>query len=240
MKKSNKTVQSAQPSVAGVTNDQLQPKLTEEQLSECAEQLRQLYISAIEAENAIHSAAERALDYAIQMGKILIQVKWSLLRGHFRPWVNKNCQFKYRTAQNYMALTKAQHVALLINAKGLRQAYLEIGLIKPAKKPGQAKHTTKAAGDKIKEDKSSDGDKDQGSESARPDLDLPSKVEEAVDQLEEMTLTHEDDSEIIPLLEPLATLYNQYQKRHQQAPVVANEIDLNARSNEAEPELVAA
>jgi hypothetical protein len=47
-----------------------------------------------------------ALLYARQAGDELLRVKAGLAHGEFQAWVLKNCEFKYRTAANYMEVSR--------------------------------------------------------------------------------------------------------------------------------------
>lgn len=61
--------------------------------------------------NAMHreasKAAVTAVELAIEIGGILIDVKAELPHGEFGPWIEKNCEFSDRTARGYMRLAKA-------------------------------------------------------------------------------------------------------------------------------------
>lgn len=66
----------------------------------------------------------------ILLGTKLIEVKRLAGHGNWCEWLAKHCpQISERTAQNYMRLSKAQHVADLQTRKSLREAYLAAGII---------------------------------------------------------------------------------------------------------------
>ena len=56
--------------------------------------------------NRLHSEIEKSLrstvEYAIQAGEILSNVKEKVGHGEFLPWLNSSVSFSERTAQNYM------------------------------------------------------------------------------------------------------------------------------------------
>jgi hypothetical protein len=61
--------------------------------------------------NAMHreatKAAITAVELAIEIGAMLMEVKATLPHGEFGPWIRKHCEFTDRTARNYMKLAKA-------------------------------------------------------------------------------------------------------------------------------------
>lgn len=65
-----------------------------------------------EHEACVGSAAD-AVTHAIKAGEMLIEAKAGLDHGEFIPWVDRNCRFKRRQAQNYMRVAKAHRDALL-------------------------------------------------------------------------------------------------------------------------------
>lgn len=50
-------------------------------------------------------AAHRTLDYALQVGELLLEARRQVLHGEWLPWVRENCRFPERTAQHYMQLS---------------------------------------------------------------------------------------------------------------------------------------
>jgi hypothetical protein len=84
--------------------------------------LSQVELSAAE----LHETAERirslrtkATEHAVEIGRELARVKASLPHGAFVKWVEKECHFKIRTAQDLMKLARevdanAQLVALMV------------------------------------------------------------------------------------------------------------------------------
>lgn len=80
-------------------------KLTAADLHETAERIRSL--------------RTKATEHAVEIGRELARVKASLPHGAFVKWVEKECQFKIRTAQDLMKLARevdsnAQLVALMV------------------------------------------------------------------------------------------------------------------------------
>jgi hypothetical protein len=59
-----------------------------------------------EVANRIRSLRQAATLHAIEIGRELLRVKASLPHGAFAKWVEKECQFKIRTAQDLMKLAR--------------------------------------------------------------------------------------------------------------------------------------
>ena len=59
-----------------------------------------------EVANRIRSLRQSATLHAIEIGRELLRVKASLPHGAFVKWVEKECQFKIRTAQDLMRLAR--------------------------------------------------------------------------------------------------------------------------------------
>jgi hypothetical protein len=72
-----------------------------------------------------------ALKHAILAGQLLAQVQADLEYGLWGKWVETNCDFKRRTAQNYVKL--GQHVAQLRDCRSIREAYVRLGILKVSK-----------------------------------------------------------------------------------------------------------
>lgn len=216
------------------TNETIQRTvLSSEEINTIQENITKLVHKIKQCEIELTQSGSNHFLYCCELGKMLIQVKWSLPHGHFRPWMKKHFTFTYRTAQNYMALSKAKRVSLLMDCEGLNEAYLKIGLKKPTSvKKSKTNDTTEDqtidSDDTPKEKKKETTDNEKA-----PDLSLPEKVEQTVDQLEEMIFGHEDERDIMFLIEPLVVLYNNFMKLHntKTLPVVNQEpvMDLNER-----------
>ncbi|MDY7026702.1 MAG: DUF3102 domain-containing protein [Spirochaetota bacterium] len=86
----------------------------------------------IEFHRLIHRSMRDALDYALQAGQLLTEVKDELKHGDFLPWVKANMPFAERTAQRYMKLheyrDKCDRVA------DLQEAYKQIETIEAQEK----------------------------------------------------------------------------------------------------------
>jgi hypothetical protein len=59
-----------------------------------------------EVANRIRSLRQAATLHAIEIGRELLRVKASLPHGAFAKWVERECQFKIRTAQDLMKLAR--------------------------------------------------------------------------------------------------------------------------------------
>ena len=231
MKLNNESVQSTTVGVTNETetiNNGKEVKLTKTELDECVEKINQLHKEIEVIKIDMESLGTKSLDRGIEIGKILIKVKWSLPHGHFRPWIKNNCKFTYRTGQNYMSLVKGKQFSLLVNCNGLTESYIKLGLMKPKK---QSKSGEKSEGKQPKSKTGKTGD-EPSEQTEVPKLDLPKQVEEMVDNLEEILFGHEDDEDSIYLLEPLVELYNNFQHRHSKNRNVKQEpitvmVDLN-------------
>lgn len=72
-----------------------------------------------ESAERIRALRQAATEHAVEIGRELLRVKAVLPHGAFARWVEKECQFKIRTAQDLMKLARwndsnAQHGALLV------------------------------------------------------------------------------------------------------------------------------
>jgi hypothetical protein len=89
-----------------------------------------------ELQGEIVRSAQNMVQYAIEIGNILVEVKKSLGHGEFLPWVANNCDFRIRMAQNYMRLSEnAQRVAHLEGVTSLREVLKYLEEPKPEKNP---------------------------------------------------------------------------------------------------------
>lgn len=79
-------------------------------------------ISAAELQEVaerIKSLRKQATEHAVEIGRELLRIKATLPHGVFVKWVEKQCEFKIRTAQDLMKLARevdsnAQLVALMV------------------------------------------------------------------------------------------------------------------------------
>jgi len=53
---------------------------------------------------AVHAAAQTAMEHALAAGALLTDVKAALAHGEFETWLAANCDFTTRTARRYMQL----------------------------------------------------------------------------------------------------------------------------------------
>src|SRR5690348_5034683 len=63
-------------------------------------------IELSEAAGRIRSLRQAATLHAIEIGRELLRVKAGLPHGAFAKWVERECQFKIRTAQDLMKLAR--------------------------------------------------------------------------------------------------------------------------------------
>ena len=64
-----------------------------------------------------------SVEHAIRVGELLNEQKEKVPQGEWVIWVNINCDFKIRAAQNYMRIaTKAHEHALLDNLNSIKSA----------------------------------------------------------------------------------------------------------------------
>jgi hypothetical protein len=75
----------------------------EKRLKELAQGIR-------EAHDRCEEAANSMLQYAIQAGELLLEVKETAGHGNWLHWVKKNCRFEERTAQRYMKLARNREI----------------------------------------------------------------------------------------------------------------------------------
>lgn len=81
--------------------------------------------------NRLHGEIEQKLrttvQDAIRAGEILTQVKERLEHGEFLPWIERNCEFKPRTAQEYMGFYRhSDKCASLADLQSARQIVAQI------------------------------------------------------------------------------------------------------------------
>jgi hypothetical protein len=60
-----------------------------------------------EAAGRIKVLHKKATEHALEIGRELLRIKAALPHGAFAKWVEKECEFKIRMAQNYMTLARA-------------------------------------------------------------------------------------------------------------------------------------
>ena len=60
-----------------------------------------------EAAGRIKALHKQATEHALEIGRELLRIKAALPHGAFAKWVEKECEFKIRMAQNYMTLARA-------------------------------------------------------------------------------------------------------------------------------------
>ena len=70
--------------------------------------------------NEVHklamASATKAVEYAIRCGEMLATRKKKLDHGEFMPWIEKNCDFSYKTAQRYMLAARESANGVSISA----------------------------------------------------------------------------------------------------------------------------
>ena len=90
--------------------------------------LRSLQTAVNELHANVGLHLQSAKEIAAEAGAKLIEAKSILKHGEFKPWIEENCSFSYRTAKNYMdvAQAKMQSVALFNAAKSINEV-LNIG-----------------------------------------------------------------------------------------------------------------
>jgi len=69
------------------------PKISSAELQEAAGRIKVLH--------------KKATEHALEIGRELLRIKAALPHGAFAKWVEKECEFKIRMAQNYMTLARA-------------------------------------------------------------------------------------------------------------------------------------
>jgi hypothetical protein len=75
-------------------------------------------------------AEARAMQRAIDAGKLLIEAKESLQHGQWLPWLKQHIAFSERTARNYMRLAEeANRHRLPISEMGVKEALRELATI---------------------------------------------------------------------------------------------------------------
>ena len=111
-------------------------KLTEQ----AVEELKQIGTDSAEVINRGHAAvlahcktsqeqARLARDVAASIGAELVKMKAAVGHGKFMAWVEVNCSFKQKTAQNYMHFANSYHDANLPDDLSLRQAMVALDII---------------------------------------------------------------------------------------------------------------
>jgi hypothetical protein len=112
-----------------------------ERLAEAAE-----LIPAIQTEHrAVVDALEQGLDHAIKAGEHLAKAKELVGHGDWAGWVEKNCDFAYRTARSYLRLYKHRDRLPKREDTSYRRALLMLRR-DPTKKPGKKKKIVRTIG----------------------------------------------------------------------------------------------
>jgi hypothetical protein len=86
----------------------------------------------IECHNGVHGSMKQALDYALEAGQLLTEVKEELQHGEFLPWLKENMPFEQPTAWRYMKLYEYQNKLFSVN--NLQEAYRQIETIEAQEK----------------------------------------------------------------------------------------------------------
>ena len=107
-----------------------------DQLGKIARRIRDHYDTAGRLVANADNIAKQAIAEVILCGQALNEAKALVPHGEWGSWLAKHCKgVSEKTCQNYLRLSKAQHVADLSNAKTLRQAYILAGIIREADEP---------------------------------------------------------------------------------------------------------
>jgi hypothetical protein len=86
-----------------------------------------------ELQGMIYSSAQNMVEYAIEIGQILIEVKASLSHGEWMPWCMANLDVKKSMIENYMKMARySQRVGNLEGVSSIREA---LKLLEPPKEP---------------------------------------------------------------------------------------------------------
>lgn len=68
--------------------------------------------------NDVQTSLTRALDYALDAGDALLELKRSVAHGQWTPFVERECGLNIRVAQNYMSLARNRTLIEEANANG--------------------------------------------------------------------------------------------------------------------------
>ena len=117
-------------------------------------QINELHAQAETIANSAKAQAGKAVEIAIECGRLLTLQKKQTEHGEWIAWIKSNCRFSEDTAQNYMRLFrrvsqltkledknagggKTETVRFIENlkAKSIRQAYIATGILPEAQKP---------------------------------------------------------------------------------------------------------
>jgi hypothetical protein len=77
-----------------------------------------------ERHDLVQTSVKNALVHAIEAGRLLMRAKKAVPYGRWLPWLNENCRFGQRMAQNYMVLAK--QAPLLLDENPQRVADLTV------------------------------------------------------------------------------------------------------------------
>lgn len=119
----------------------LESKEQIQNLSRLAREINDLFTSAEFKGGKAKSEAIEAVKDAIICGEKLAEVRDMLPHGQWEKWLKVNCRkITTQTARNWIRLSQKQNVLDLDKCAGLRQAYIECGILpkddpKPEKDP---------------------------------------------------------------------------------------------------------
>lgn len=102
-----------------------------EEAGELAPSINQEHQSVVEA-------LEKGLDHALKAGEYLSQAKKLVGHGKWAEWVEKNCEFSYRTARSYIRVYNKRDRLPKREEISYRRALLMLRA-DPTKKPGTKK-----------------------------------------------------------------------------------------------------
>src|ERR1700722_10551482 len=104
------------------------------------EEAKQLLPSIKAEHKAVLEALESGLGHAIKAGEYLAAAKKLVGHGEWAKWVERNCEFSYRTARSYLRVHALKDKLPKREEISYRRALLMLRA-DPTKKPGTKKKT---------------------------------------------------------------------------------------------------
>lgn len=119
---------------------------TDETSLSIANKINELHKEAEGIASAAKEQANKAVEIAIECGRLLLEQKKTVGHGNWIDWIKSNCDFSEDTAQNYMRLfrrvreiseveeggsskTDSSRYLEKLKAKSIKQAYIATGIL---------------------------------------------------------------------------------------------------------------
>lgn len=157
-------------------------------------QLTDIKDRIINCHNGIHGSMKQALNYALEAGKLLTDIKNELEHGEFLPWAEKNLPFSRQTSDRYVKLYR--YKSKMPTVSNLQEAYKQIETIeKQERESEQRKAITRVIHYRKTGEKAKDWRRGTDDKLLQEEIDRDRRVKEAQERMEAVRVKREKDRE---------------------------------------------